>query len=207
MAALPGNARAPVTIPESGPSPGTWSRSISAPGTRGLAASDSRRFAATMLQLILGGNMSSRLFQVIREELGLAYSIFSFLSFFRDSGLLGISVGVSPMKLEAMLAAVSPELKRLKEKAVPAAELQAARDYVRGSIYLSAEDVDHMMMRLAKNEIHFGHYIPLEDIVTGLTRVTPAEIQELARELFSPENWAATLMGPIPPNFSRILDF
>ena len=65
-------------------------------------------------------------------------------------------------------------------------ELQAARDYLRGSIYLSAEDVDHMMMRLAKNEIHFGDYIPLEDIVAGLLRVTPAEIQELARELLRP---------------------
>ena len=94
------------------------------------------------------------------------------------------------MKLEALLAAISPELKRLKDEAVPAAELQAAREYMRGSIYLTAEDVDHMMMRLAKNEIHFGHYIPLEDIVAGLMRVTAAEIQELARELFRPENWA-----------------
>jgi len=176
-------------------------------GVRGLAASDSRRFPATMLQLILGGNMSSRLFQVIREQLGLAYSIFSFLSFFGDTGLLGISAGVSPMKLEALLAAISPELKRLKDQAVPAAELQAAREYLRGSIYLSAEDVDHMMMRLAKNEIHFGHYIPLEDIVAGLMKVTTAEIQELARELFRPENWAATLMGPVAADFSHTLDF
>ncbi len=176
-------------------------------GTRGLAASDSRRFAATMLQLILGGNMSSRLFQVVREELGLVYSIFSFLSFLHDTGLLGISAGVSPMKLEALLAAISPELKRLKDVSVPEAELQGARDYLRGSIYLSAEDVDHMMMRLAKNEIHFGHYIPLEEIVAGLMRVSAAEIQELARELFRPENWAATLMGPVGADLSRSLDF
>jgi predicted Zn-dependent peptidase len=111
------------------------------------------------------------------------------------------------MKLEALLASISPELKRLKNQAVPAAELQAAREYLRGSIYLSAEDADHMMMRLAKNEIHFGHYIPLEEIVAGLMRVTTAEIQELARELFRPENWAATLMGPVAPDFSRTLDF
>ena len=176
-------------------------------GTQGVAAGDSRRFVATLLQLILGGNMSSRLFQVIREQLGLAYSIFSFLGFFHDTGLLGISAGVSPAKLEALLAAVSPELKALKDAVVPEAEVQAARDYLRGSIYLGAEDVDHMMMRLARNEIHFGHYIPLEEIVDGLMRVSAAEIRELARELFRPEKWAATLMGPVGPGFSGALDF
>ena len=85
---------------------------------------------------------------------------------------MGISAGVSPAKLAALLAAVSPELKALKDAVVPEAEVQAARDYIRGSIYLGAEDVDHMMMRLARNEIHFGHYIPLEEIVDGLMRVS-----------------------------------
>ncbi|MGB8873099.1 MAG: pitrilysin family protein [Desulfobaccales bacterium] len=176
-------------------------------GTQGVAAGDSRRFAATLLQIILGGNMSSRLFQVIREQLGLAYSIFSFHSFFHDTGLLGISAGVSPAKLEALLAAISPELKGLKDAAVPAVEVQAAQDYLRGSIYLGAEDVDHMMMRLARNEIHFGHYISLEEIVEGLMGVTAAEIQELARELFHPEKWAATLMGPVALDISGALTF
>ncbi len=176
-------------------------------GARGVAAGDARRFTATMLQLILGGNMSSRLFQVIREQLGLAYSIYSFLSFFSDTGLLGVSAGVSPKNLEALLAAVSRELKKLKEEPVLDEELQAAREYLRGSIYLGAEDVDHLMMRLAKNEINFGHYIPLEDIVNGLLKVTPAEIQELARELLRPEDWALTLLGPVAADLSGALDF
>jgi predicted Zn-dependent peptidase len=176
-------------------------------GARGLAAGDSRRFVATMLQLILGGNMSSRLFQVIREQLGLAYSIYSFLSFFSDTGLLGVSAGVSPKNLAALLAAVSRELKKLKDETVAAAELQAAREYLRGSIYLGAEDVDHLMMRLAKNEINFGHYIPLEDIVNGLLKVTPDEIQELARELVQPGKWALTLLGPVAGDFNGALDF
>jgi predicted Zn-dependent peptidase len=166
-------------------------------GARGPAAGDPRRFTATMLQLILGGNMSSRLSQVIREQLGLAYNIYSFLSFFSDTGLLGISAGVSAKNLEALLAAVCRELKRLKAEAVPEAELQAAREYLRGSIYLEAEDVDHLMMRLAKNEINFGHYIPLDDIVAGLMKVSAAEIQELARELLRTEDWALTLLGPV----------
>jgi predicted Zn-dependent peptidase len=176
-------------------------------GARSVAAGDARRFAATMLQLILGGNMSSRLFQMIREQLGLAYSIYSFLSFFSDTGLLGVSAGVSPKNLKALLAAVSRELKKLKEELVLDEELQAARDYLRGSIYLGAEDVEHLMMRLAKNEINFGHYIPLDDIVNGLLKVTAGEIQELARALLRPEDWALTLLGPVAGDFSGALDF
>jgi predicted Zn-dependent peptidase len=176
-------------------------------GARGLAAGDSRRFTATMLQLILGGNMSSRLFQVIREELGLAYSIYSFLSFFSDTGLLGISAGVSPKKLEVLLEAVCRELHKIKVEPVPEAELQAAREFMRGSIYLASEDLDHLMMRLAKNEIYFGHYIPLEDIVNGLLKVNADQIQELARDLLRAENWGTSLLGPLSEDFSRPLDF
>jgi len=176
-------------------------------GAQAVAAGDPRRFAATLLQLILGGNMSSRLFQVIREDLGLAYSVYAFLSFFSDTGLLGISAGTSPKNLEKLLAAVNGELKRLKNQEVPEAEMQAAREYMRASVYLGAEDLEHLMMRLAKNEIYFGHYIPLEEIVAGLMQVTPAEVQELARELLRPENWALTVLGPVKPEFHGPLDF
>ena len=166
-------------------------------GTRGPAAGDLRRYGATLLQLILGGNMSSRLFQVVREQLGLAYSIYSFLSFFSDTGLLGISAGVTPKNLEPLMSALNQEVKRLKEQAVSEEELQAAQEYLRGSIYLGAEDCEHRMMRLAKNEIHFGHYISLEEIIAGLMAVTPEEIQTMALELFQPENWALALLGPV----------
>lgn len=166
-------------------------------GTRGLAAGDPRRFTASMLQLILGGNMSSRLFQVIREQLGLAYSVYAYLTFLSDTGLLEVTAGVSPPNLKPLLAALAGELKKMQERTVSEEELEAAREYVRGSIYLAAEDCDHRMMRLAKNEINFGHYIPLEDIVAGLMQVTAEEIRELARELFRPENWALTLLGPV----------
>jgi len=166
-------------------------------GTRGPAAGDQKRYAATLLQLILGGNMSSRLFQVIREELGLAYSIYSFLSFFSDTGLLGVAAGVSPKNLEKLLAAMCQELKKLKTGAVTAEELQGAKEYLRGSIYLHSEDCEHRMMRLAKNEMHFGHYIPLEEIITGLVQVTADEIQEAARELLQPQNWGLALLGPV----------
>ncbi|MFZ5452367.1 MAG: M16 family metallopeptidase [Thermodesulfobacteriota bacterium] len=166
-------------------------------GTKGPAAGDKDRYAATLLQLILGGNMSSRLFQVVREELGLAYSIYAFLSFFSDTGLLGVSGGVSPKNLEQLLDATYREFKKLKEEAVSEEELRAAKEYLRGSIYLHAEDCDHRMMRLAKNEIHFGHYIPLEEIIQGLLQVTAGEIQDQARKLLQPQNWGLALLGPV----------
>jgi len=166
-------------------------------GTRGPAAGDLQRYPATHLQLLLGGNMSSRLFQVVREELGLAYNIYSFMSFFSDTGLLGICAGVNPKNLEKLLEVTCQELKKLKAEAVPEVELHAAKEYLRGSIYLHAEDCDHRMMRLAKNEIYFGHYIPLEEIVTGLLAVTREEIQDLAQELFNPQNWGLALLGPV----------
>jgi predicted Zn-dependent peptidase len=166
-------------------------------GGPGVAAGDPRRYAATMLQLILGGNMSSRLFQVIREQLGLAYAIQSYVQFFSDAGFLGIAAGVSPGNLEAIMAAIRKELKNLQAEPVSYAELTAAQEHLRGSIMLSAEDCEHLMLRLAKNELNFGRYIPLEDIIAGMTKVTPAEILEVARDLLRPETWGVALLGPV----------
>jgi predicted Zn-dependent peptidase len=166
-------------------------------GGPGVAAGDPRRYAATMLQLILGGNMSSRLFQVIREQLGLAYSIQSYVQFFSDAGFLGIAAGVSPGNLEAIMAAIRRELKNLQTEPVSASELTAAQEHLKGSIMLSAEDCEHLMLRLAKNELNFGRYIPLEDIIAGMMQVTMAEILDVARDLLRPEAWGLALLGPV----------
>ncbi len=166
-------------------------------GTRGLPAGDERRFVGSLLHVILGGNMSSRLFQVIREKLGLAYSIYSYLSFFKDTGLLEICAGVSPKNLPALLEAVNGELRRLKSVSVTEAELAAAKEYVKCSVILNAEDSEQRMLRLAKNEINFGHYIPLEDIITGVEKVTRNEVLELARELLQPDKWGMAALGPV----------
>jgi predicted Zn-dependent peptidase len=172
-------------------------------GAPGVAADDPRRYAATMLQLILGGNMSSRLFQVIREQMGLAYAIQSYVQFFSDAGLLGIAAGVSPGNLKALMAAIRGELRKLQTGTVSSRELTAAQDHLKGSILLSAEDCEHLMLRLAKNELNFGRYIPLQDIITGMLRVTAAEILELAEDLFRPETWGVALLGPVadPDNY------
>jgi predicted Zn-dependent peptidase len=166
-------------------------------GGPGIAADDPRRYAATMLQLVMGGNMSSRLFQVIREQLGLAYSIQSYVQFYSDAGLVGISAGVSPQNLSAILAAIRRELKQLQEEKVSEAELTAAKEHVRGSIILSSEDCDHLMGRLAKNEINFDRYIPQADVIAGMMKVTAEEVREVARELLRPEAWGVMLLGPV----------
>ncbi len=150
-----------------------------------------------MLQLVLGGNMSSRLFQVIREQLGLAYAIHSFLQFFSDAGVVGISAGVSPQNLSAIMAAIRRELKQLQEEKVSEAELTAAKENLRGSIILSSEDCDHLMGRLAKNELNFGRYIPQADIIAGMLKVTADEVLEVARDLLRPEAWGVALLGPV----------
>ncbi len=166
-------------------------------GTRGMPAGDERRFAASLLHVILGGNMSSRLFQVVREELGLAYSIYSYLSFYQDTGLLEICAGVSPKNLPPLLAAVNNELRRFKTAPVTDRELCAAKEYLKSSVILNADDSEQRMLRLAKNEINFGHYIPLEDIIKGVERVTTEEIQELAREFMQADHWALAALGPV----------
>jgi predicted Zn-dependent peptidase len=166
-------------------------------GAPAVAAGDPRRYAATMLQLILGGNMSSRLFQVIREQLGLAYAIHSYIQFFSDAGHLGIVAGVSPGNLEAIMAAIRHELLKLQAKPVSKAEMTATQENLKGSIMLSSEDCEHLMLRLAKNEINFGRYIPLQDIITGMMQVTTAEILEVARDLLRPEAWGVALLGPV----------
>jgi|UniRef100_A0A7C3UVW4 predicted Zn-dependent peptidase len=166
-------------------------------GTKALPAGDARRFTASLLNVILGGNMSSRLFQVIREELGLAYNIYSYLSFFKDTGLLEICAGVNPKNLAALIEAVNGELRRLKAERVAGAELAAAKEYVKSSIILNAEDSEQRMLRLAKNEINFGHYIPYEDIIAGVERVNQDEILELAEELFRVDQWGMAVLGPV----------
>jgi predicted Zn-dependent peptidase len=171
-------------------------------GTRGLAAGDERRFVGSLLHVILGGNMSSRLFQVIREELGLAYSIFSYHSFFKDTGLLEIFAGVNPKNLPALLDAVKNELRRLKSTPVKDAELAAAKEYVKGSILLNAEDCEHRMLRLAKNDINFGHYISLKEIIAGVEQVTKEEVQDLAQELFQADTWGMAVLGPVAPDLA-----
>jgi len=165
--------------------------------TPGIAISDPRRFAFSVLNTILGGNMSSRLFQEIREQRGLAYSVYSFASSYMDNGLFGLYAGVSPENTELTLNLMLQQLNRLQAEPVGNDALADAKEFIKGNLLLAAESNDNQMVRLAQNEINFGKYIPVADVVAQIDAVRAADIQTLAAELFGDQRFSLTLLGPL----------
>jgi len=164
--------------------------------TLGLSVTDPRRFAFSLLNTILGGNMSSRLFQQIREQRGLAYSVYSFMTSHVDTGMFGIYTGVDPRYTMEAIDLMIGSLRRLKAEPVSADELRDAKEFTKGNLLLAAESVDNQMVRLAQNEYHFERYIPLDQVVEQIEAVTAEQIMDLARHLFRAEQIALTLLGP-----------
>jgi predicted Zn-dependent peptidase len=157
------------------------------------------RFALYLLNSMLGGGMSSRLFESIRENQGLAYSIYSELSPFRDSGSLSIYAGMSLDKTERVLALTLAELTRVKTEAVAPAELKRAKDQMKSNIVLGLESSSSRMNNLARQQMFFGRFIPVEEIVDEIDAVTPEDTQRIANHLFQPELLALTLLGNLGP--------
>jgi predicted Zn-dependent peptidase len=164
---------------------------------QGLSLTDPRRFAASLLNTLIGGNMSSRLFQEIREKRSLAYSIYSFMSSHVDTGMFGVYTGVNRDNTRQAVELILKALDRLCKTPVDNEELQDAKEYTKGNLFLAAESVDNQMVRLAQNEIHFGHYIPLETIIDKIDAVDTCQIQQLACELFPRDRISLTLLGPL----------
>ncbi|MBW1989720.1 MAG: insulinase family protein [Deltaproteobacteria bacterium] len=173
----------------------------------GIPGTDPRRYAWSVLNVILGGNMSSRLFQEIREKRGLAYSVYSFAPSFFDSGMLGVYAAVHPDCLEETLEVVQTQLSRLKKETLTDEELSGAKEYLKGSVYLSAESTDSQMLRLAQNEVYFGRYIPLAEAAGRIEEVTASQVRDLAEELLQTPSLALALVGPVDESrdFSALL--
>ena len=163
----------------------------------GLAISDPRRYAFSLLNTIFGGNMSSRLFQKIREERGLAYSVYSFTSSFEDIGMFGAYAGVHPEKAAETVELIMSEIRKLKTQPIGSGELEDAKNYTKGNLLLASESVDNQMVHLAQNEINFGRHIPLQEVVKRIESVTPEEITDLADTLLQEDQIALTSLGPI----------
>ena len=157
------------------------------------------RFAIYMLNSMLGGGMSSRLFESIRENEGLAYSIYSELSPFRDTGSLSIYAGMSLDKTERVLALTLAELTRLKQQAVSHSELKRAKDQMKSNIVLGLESSSSRMSNLARQQMYFGRFFAVEEIVAQIDAVTPEDTQRLANQLFQPHLLALTLLGNLGP--------
>ncbi len=164
---------------------------------RGLSITDPRRYAGSLLNTILGGNMSSRLFQEIRERRGLAYAVYSFISSHVDTGMFGFYMGVDPKTARETTRLVLNELEKIKDDPVDAAELKGAMEYTKGSLLLASESADNQMVRCAQNEIHFGNEVALQDVIRKIEAITPQEIQDLANHLFDRSQMTLTLLGPL----------
>jgi predicted Zn-dependent peptidase len=164
---------------------------------KGLSITDPRRYACSLLNTILGGNMSSRLFQEIRERRGLAYSVYTFISSHVDAGMFGVYMGVDPRRAQETTRLVLEELDRIKNEPVESSELNGAMEYTKGSLLLASESVDNQMVRSAQNEIHFGDDIALQAIIEKVEAVTADEIRDLANELFNRNQMTLTSLGPL----------
>jgi predicted Zn-dependent peptidase len=160
-----------------------------------LPVSDPDRYAAYLLNSILGGGMSSRLFQAIREERGLAYSIYSELNPFRDTGSLAVYAGCALANLREVLALTLAEFTRLKAEPVTSEELDRARNQTKGNMVLGLESSSSRMSSLARQQMYWGRFFSLDEITAEIDRVTAEDLQRLARQLLQPEPMALTLLG------------
>ena len=166
-------------------------------GAKGLPVTDPQRYAYSLLNTVLGGNMSSRLFQEIRERRGLAYAIYSFISSHVDTGMSGVYAGVDPKSAHETIEVILNEIRKLREIPVDPSELRDAMAFTKGNLLLASESIENQMVRLAQNEIHFGRYVPLQKIVDKIESVTADDILDLAKTLFQTNRLALTMLGPV----------
>ena len=155
-------------------------------GVQGLTRSDPRRFALGVLNAALGGGTSSRLFQEVREKRGLAYSVFSFASQHVDAGLVGVSVGCLPNKLEQVLDVVRAELAKIAQDGIDAEELTRGKGQLKGGLVLGLEDSASRMTRLGKSELVDDELLSIDEVLARIDAVTLDDVRTLAAELFSP---------------------
>ena len=164
-------------------------------GVPGYPATDERRYALAVLNNILGGGMSSRLFQNIREKQGLAYSVYSDLSPYRDAGLMSVYAGTSLENSEKVLRVITSEFRNMKEKLVTEEELRRAKDHLKGSMMLALESTSARMSNLARQEMYFQRFFTLDELIESVEQVTREQLQEIARDFFRPEQIAVTVLG------------
>ena len=155
------------------------------------------RYATYLLNTVLGGSMSSRLFQNIREKRGLAYAVFSGLSAYRDAGSFTIYAGCANEVVPEVLDLVVEEMRLMRRDPVPAAELRRAKDHLKGSLMLSLENTASRMSHLARQEIYFDHQFGLDETLAGVERVTAEDVQRVAIDLFKNDSFAATVLGHV----------
>jgi len=164
-------------------------------GLPGVKMDDDRRFPLYVLNTLFGGAMSSRLFQHVREERGLAYSVYSSANSYLDTGTLLVYAATSPESGREVHDLVQAELRLLKEEPVTDAELKLAKDHLKGNLMLSLESSSSRMSNLARQEIYFGRHFSLDEILAGIDAVEHRHLIDLAQELFVPERSTLAVLG------------
>jgi len=170
-------------------------------GVAGIHQSHPQRYAAYVLNTLLGGGMSSRLFQEIREKRGKAYSVYSFMSTYRDVGYLGVYAGTSTDSVQEVVDLILKELHTLSLGGIKEDEIRRTQGQLVGSMTLGLESTDSWMSHIARNEIYFGHRITMDEIRQKIRMVTRDEVVELAEALFRPEEMTLSLLGDFNEGF------
>ena len=176
-------------------------------GMEGVARSDERRFAMGVLASALGGGMSSRLFQEIREKRGLAYSVYAYAQQFAGSGQIGFYAGCNPSKAIEVVEIIREVLADVADNGMSHEEIERAKGAVRGSLVLSQEDSGSRMSRIGKNEIVYGQVMGFDDILQAISRVNPTDVREIASEYLTKSPTLA-LVGPFKSEakFEKVLN-
>jgi len=166
-------------------------------GAQASSLSGEKRFAEAIFNTILGGNMSSRLFQEIREKRGLAYSVYSYISAFIDTGLLRIYVAIDKKEINRVVKLIGILIKGIQNGDLSEDDIARTKECLIGGILLGAENMGNLMMRLAKNEFIFERYIGYEEVIKELKKVTLNEVIDVSKRVFSAGNVSMTALGPV----------
>ena len=172
-------------------------------GTNSYQQNHPDRYVSYIMNTVLGGSMSSRLFQNVREKRGLAYAVFSGLSAYRDAGNITIYAGCANEAVPEVVDLCVEELRGLKQSPVPGTELRRAKDHLKGSLMLSLENTASRMSHLARQEIYFERHFGLDETLAGVERVTADDVTRVASDLFANGSLAATVVGPSPREMTR----
>jgi predicted Zn-dependent peptidase len=166
-------------------------------GTSSYQQDHENRYASYVLNTLLGGSMSSRLFQNVREKRGLAYAVFSGMSAYRDAGSFTIYAGCANEAVSEVVDLVVEEMRGVKREPVPQAELQRAKDHLKGSLMLSLENTASRMSHIARQEIYFERQVGLDETLAGVEQVTTDDVQRVATDLFQNGSMSATVLGNV----------
>ncbi len=166
-------------------------------GFKGVAAGHKNRYAVYALNSVLGGGVSSRLFQEVREKRGLSYSIYSFLSGYSDGGTITVYVGIRAREVERVVDLIYREIRKLTRHGIDGHELKRTKDQMKGGLMLSLESSHSRMNKLAKDELIAGTHTTLEDLIAEIDGVTEQQVFQTAQDLFADDRIALTGLGPL----------